>query len=196
MVLWTQNPFVCKRSQLKNALRGYLVEYRIVVGQGMVQFRRMIATIDEGAAKLPNPIHTLRQAYIEQISVFDERIKALDHEITRRTKSDQATMWLLTISGFWARACDNHSSLCAANGRRFQPARICRLVRECPKANTNRWAGHKAIIDHRHSLHTMARAHTISVRGTHLQYRMSVAKKVNISDTVYPTVFLLWVIRR
>lgn len=149
MVLWTQNLFVCKRSQLENALRGYLVEYRIVVGQGMVQFRRMIATIDEGAAKLPNPIHTLRQAYIEQISVFDERIKALDHEITRRTKSDQATMWLLTISGFWARACDNHSSLCAANGRRFQPARICSLMQACPKADADRWAGHKVSIDHR-----------------------------------------------
>ena len=99
-MLRTQGLFVCKRSQLENALRGHLVEYRIFVGQGMVQFRRMIATIDEGAAKLPSPIHTLRQAYIEQISVFDERIKTLDHEIKRRTKSDQATMWLLTISGF------------------------------------------------------------------------------------------------
>ena len=80
-------------------MRGYLAEYGVVVAQGEVQFRRMIASFDEVAVDLPAQIVGLCQAYIDQIALFDERIVALDHEIKGRAKTDEATSRLMTVPG-------------------------------------------------------------------------------------------------
>lgn len=113
MVFRTRDLFVRQRSQLVNALRGHLAEFGAVVGQGMVQFRRMIANFDETAAGLPGPVQTLCQAYIEQIVLFDERIEVLDHEIKRRAKTDEATSRLMTIPGI--------GPMCATTIQAFAP---------------------------------------------------------------------------
>lgn len=113
MAFRTRDLFVRQRSQLVNALRGHLAEYGVVVGQGMVQFRRMIENFDEAAAGLPGPVQTLCQAYIEQIVLFDERIEVLDHEIKRRAKTDEATLRLMTIPGI--------GPMCATTIQAFAP---------------------------------------------------------------------------
>ena len=80
--------FVRQRSQFVNTLRGNLAEYGIVVVEGVVQFRRMIASFDEVAVDLPAQIVSLFQAYINQIAFLNERIGALDHERIGRAKTD------------------------------------------------------------------------------------------------------------
>lgn len=47
MAFWTRDLFVRQPPRLVNPLWGHLAEYGVVVGQGMVQFRRMIASFDE-----------------------------------------------------------------------------------------------------------------------------------------------------
>jgi transposase len=113
MVFRTRDLFVRQRSQLVNALRGHLAEYGVVVAQGMVQFRRMITSFDEVALDLPAQIVSLCQAYIDQISLFDERIVALDHEIKGRAKTDEATSRLMTIPGV--------GPMCATTIQAFAP---------------------------------------------------------------------------
>ena len=113
MVFRTRDLFVRQRSQLVNALRGHLAEYGVVVAQGMVQFRRMIASFDKVAVDLPTQIPSLCQAYIDQIALFDERIVALDHEIKGRAKADEATSRLMTIPGV--------GPMCATTIQAFAP---------------------------------------------------------------------------
>lgn len=80
--------FVRQRSQFANTLRGNLAEYGIVLVEGVVQFRPMIASFDEVAVDLPAQIVSLCQAYINQITFLNERIGALDHENKGRAKTD------------------------------------------------------------------------------------------------------------
>ena len=94
-------------------MRGYLAEYGVVVAQGVVQFRRMIASFDEVAVDLPTQIVSLCQAYIDQIAFFDERTGALDHEIKGQAKTDEATSRLMTVPGV--------RPMCATTVQAFAP---------------------------------------------------------------------------
>lgn len=113
MVFRTRDLFVRQRSQLVNALRGHLAEYGVVVGQGMVQFRRMIANLDQATAGVPEAVQHLCRMYIGQIALFDERIVALDHEIKSRAKTDETTSRLMTIPGV--------GPMCATTIQAFAP---------------------------------------------------------------------------
>jgi transposase len=113
MVFRTRDLFVRQRTQLINALRGHLAEYGVVVAQGMVQFRRMIAGFEGIASDLPAPVQDLCQTYIDQIVQFDERIAVLDKEIKHRAKTDERTSRLMTIPGV--------GPMCATTIQAFAP---------------------------------------------------------------------------
>jgi len=99
MVFRTRDLFVRQRTQLINALRGHLAEYGVVIAQGMVQFRRMIACFEDVVPSIPAPVQDLCRMYFDQITHYDKRIAVLDKEIKHRAKTDAGTSRLMTIPG-------------------------------------------------------------------------------------------------
>lgn len=95
----TRDLLVRQRTQVINALRGHFAEFGIVVAKGPQHAVSLAARVEDPASDLPEAARTCLAVLTEELRRLDERIGALDREIMRRAKADEAARRLMTIPG-------------------------------------------------------------------------------------------------
>ena len=82
MLFRTRDLLVRQRTQLINALRGYLAEHGIVAPTGAAYLNRLAAAaISDDKGALPKPARELGTLYLEQIEALSARIAGLDRPV-------------------------------------------------------------------------------------------------------------------
>jgi transposase len=91
---------VRQRTATANQIRGLLGEYGLVVPQGIDQVRRALPRIEEDRENgLTGAFRRLLEDLRQDLAHLDERIEALDEEIKRAARTDEAAKRLQTIPG-------------------------------------------------------------------------------------------------
>ena len=89
------------RTSVVNRVRGLLVEYGIVVKQGVNALRRALPEIlEDGSNGLSDRFHRLLAQGCEQLAELDAHIKVLTTEFQAAAKEDERVRRLQTIPGF------------------------------------------------------------------------------------------------
>ncbi|MCP3477737.1 IS110 family transposase (plasmid) [Bradyrhizobium sp. CCGUVB1N3] len=99
MVFRTRDILVGQRTQMINALRGHLAEYGVIAPQGTVHVHRLEQVIEDPKFGLPEQVRDLSRLYLDQITMYDDKIKALEKIIRERAKQDEDVTRLMTIPG-------------------------------------------------------------------------------------------------
>jgi transposase len=91
---------VGRRTAQTNQIRGFLMEYGIIIPQGINQLRKAIPSILEDAENTLSPYfrELLRERY-EEIVHFDERIAAVELKLKMISEQNEDCKRLLTIPG-------------------------------------------------------------------------------------------------
>ena len=99
MAFKTRDLFVRQRTQLINALRGHLAEHGIVAPQGVVHLKRLKAALGDETNELPTTVILHAELILDQISILQSRIEALEKEILAVSRKEELAMRLMTIPG-------------------------------------------------------------------------------------------------
>jgi transposase len=91
---------VAHRTAQANQLRGFLMEYGLVIAQGIGVLRRQLPELiaDEGNG-LSAPTRTLLSSLREELVHLDERVKDFDHQIAELARQDESCSRLQSIPG-------------------------------------------------------------------------------------------------
>ena len=98
MIFRTRDLLVRQRTQLVNALRGYLAEHGIVAAQGLAKVK-MLATAMRDPGSLHPLVHELGQRYLVHIARLDVEIAELDKRLRRPSKDDETAKRLQSMPG-------------------------------------------------------------------------------------------------
>ncbi len=102
LVFRTRDLAVKQRTQIGNALRSHLAEYGWVAPQGAAHLAMLADLLDDGGEigeTLPEVARPMFAMMVDMLAGLDERIAALDKEITRRAREDEVARQLMTIPG-------------------------------------------------------------------------------------------------
>ena len=100
LVFRTRDLFVRQRTQLINAIRGHLTEYGWVAPKGPAYVSMLSDLLDDDlGASLPSAAVSMFRVMLDLLADLNERIAALDKEIARRSREDEAARRLMTIPG-------------------------------------------------------------------------------------------------
>lgn len=91
---------VAQRTAQANQIRGFLLEYGVVVPQGMGLLRRRLPELLEDAENgLPGEVRALLAALGEELRHLDQRVQGFDRQIERQSQQQAACRQLQTIPG-------------------------------------------------------------------------------------------------
>jgi transposase len=91
---------VRQKTQLINALRGYLAEFGIVVPQGAGKVKDLTARLaDPGEDQVPALAKAVLQMLVEQLHDTERRIAEIDTRLTEQAQQNAVCRRLLTIPG-------------------------------------------------------------------------------------------------
>jgi len=99
MAFKTRDLFVRQKTQLINALRGHLAEHGVVAPQGIVYLKRLKAALGDEANGLPAAVVLHAELILDQISVLQSRIEALEKDILAVSREDALAVRLMTVPG-------------------------------------------------------------------------------------------------
>ncbi|WP_375243819.1 IS110 family transposase [Sphingomonas parapaucimobilis] len=102
LVFRTRDLAVKQRTQIGNALRSHLAEYGWVAPKGAAHLAMLADLLDDGGEigeTLPEAARPMFAMMVDMLAGLDERIAALDKEITRRAREDEVARRLMTIPG-------------------------------------------------------------------------------------------------
>ena len=89
---------VRQRTSLVNAVRAHLAEFGVIAPKGLCHVGRLAGLVEQDGA-LPEPVRRLCGELLGLITVFNERIGALDREVRERARADETARRLMTIKG-------------------------------------------------------------------------------------------------
>jgi transposase len=101
LVFRTRDLVVRQRTQLINAIRGYLTEYGWVAPRGTASMTMLADLLEDGemASSLPEAARPMFKLMIDLLAELDEQIAVLEREIARTAKEDEEAWRLMTIPG-------------------------------------------------------------------------------------------------
>ena len=97
IVFRARDLLVKQRTQIINALRGHLTEFRIVVAKGPARVPQLVRAVEDAAEPVPELARPILQMLIETLRGRDEQVTRLDREIAWRAKEDETARRLTTI---------------------------------------------------------------------------------------------------
>jgi transposase len=101
MAFKVRDLLVRQRTQTINALRGHLMEYGLVVAQG-VKYISRVKELIETHPNLPDLARKLCGELLLHIGSLSEKIAALEKDLRRRAREDEVAARLMTIPGIGA----------------------------------------------------------------------------------------------
>ncbi len=146
MTFKVRDLLVRQRTQTINALRGHLMEYGLVVAQGMQNVPRLRQLI-ETHPDLPETARNLSFGLLQHIESLTDKINALEQDLRTRARQDEVASRLTTIPGIGA-ICATTMEALAPRRRPFPSAVILRrgsgsrLNRTRPEARSV-WERHR-----------------------------------------------------
>ncbi len=99
VVFRARDLLVRQRTQLINSLRGHLAEYGFIAAQGASHVATLIECVVDDKNTLPEAARLVLAMLVETYRDLEDRIRRLDHEITRRAREDKDARRLATIPG-------------------------------------------------------------------------------------------------
>jgi len=99
VVFRARDLLVRQKTQVINALRGYLAEYGFVIAQGPAHVAGLIEYVVDNKNTLPEAARSALVMMVETLRDLEDRVKRLDHEIARRAREDEDARRLATIPG-------------------------------------------------------------------------------------------------
>lgn len=99
MAFKTRDLFVRQKTQLINALRGHLAEHGVVAPQGVVHLKRLKTALFDDTNGLPTAVVLHAELILDQISVLQSRIEALEKDILAVSREDALAVRLMTVPG-------------------------------------------------------------------------------------------------
>ncbi len=99
MLFRTRQMFVRQRTQLINALRGYLAEHGVIAPQGPANIRTLASALEDQSLGLPQIVRELGKLHAGQIAVIGARIAALDLKMRSSARCAETTRRLQTMPG-------------------------------------------------------------------------------------------------
>ena len=89
------------RTGLANQMRGMLLEYGIVIAQGLgVLRRRVVEVLEDADNALPGSMREVLAEQLEALWHLDERVRTYDRRLGEAAREIQASRRLMTIPGF------------------------------------------------------------------------------------------------
>jgi len=90
---------VTERTALANQIRGLLMEYGVVIAQGIQRLRRELPALLAAAETLPTLVRDVVEELRERLLELDRRIGEYDHRIEQLAKQNEATRRLMQVEG-------------------------------------------------------------------------------------------------
>jgi transposase len=90
---------VTERTALVNQIRGLLMEYGVVIAQGIQRLRRELPALRASAQTLPRLVRAVVAELRERLLELDRRITEYDRRIEQRAKQDEAARRLMQVEG-------------------------------------------------------------------------------------------------
>ncbi|MCP1558713.1 UNVERIFIED_ORG: transposase [Methylobacterium sp. SuP10 SLI 274] len=99
MIFQTRDVLVGQRTQLINAIRGYLAEYGQIAPKGPFHVERLIALIEDPVSDIPRVARSCLIVPVGALRHLQEQTAALDTEIAARAKADETARRLMSVPG-------------------------------------------------------------------------------------------------
>jgi transposase len=90
---------VTERTALANQIRGVVMEYGIVIAQGIQRLRRALPEVVAAAETLPELVREVVEELRERLLELDRRIAEYDRRIEQLAKQDEAARRLMQVEG-------------------------------------------------------------------------------------------------
>ena len=90
---------VTERTALANQIRGLLMEYGVVIAQGIQRLRRELPGVLAATETLPELVRDVVEELRERRQELDRRITDYDHRIEQLAKQNEATRRLMQVEG-------------------------------------------------------------------------------------------------
>lgn len=90
---------VTERTALANQIRGLLMEYGVVIAQGIQRLRRELPALLAAAETLPTLVRDVVEELRERLLELDRRIGEYDHRIEQLAKQNEAARRLMQVEG-------------------------------------------------------------------------------------------------
>ena len=90
---------VTERTALANQIRGLLMEYGVVIAQGIQRLRRELPGVRAATETLPELVRDVVEELRERRQERDRRITDYDHRIEQLAKQNEATRRLMQVEG-------------------------------------------------------------------------------------------------
>jgi transposase len=90
---------VTERTALANQIRGLLLEYGLVIAQGIQRLRRALPEVLAAAETLPELVREVVEELRERLLELDRRIAEYDRRIEQLAKQDEAARRLMQVEG-------------------------------------------------------------------------------------------------
>ena len=90
---------VTERTALANQIRGLLMEYGVVIAQGIQRLRRELPALLAAAETLPTLVRDVVEELRERLLELDRRIGEYDHRIEQLAKQNEAARRLMQVAG-------------------------------------------------------------------------------------------------
>jgi transposase len=90
---------VTERTALANQIRGVVLEYGIVIAQGIQRLRRELPELLAAVETLPELVREVVAELRERLVELDRRIADYDHRIEQLAKQNEATRRLMQVEG-------------------------------------------------------------------------------------------------
>lgn len=82
-----------------NQIRGLLLDYGIVIPQGVYHFKMLLAILEENQAKLTERSMAIFKQLYEQFKVYEEQVEQYEKQIKALVDQDEACQRLLKVEG-------------------------------------------------------------------------------------------------
>jgi transposase len=136
MTFKVRDLLVRQRTQTINALRGHLMEYGLVVAQGMQNVPRLRQLI-ETHPDLPETARSLSFGLLQHIESLTDKINALEQDLRIRARQDEVASRLTTIPGIGA-ICATAMEALAPSAAAFSKGRdFAAWIGLTPKQNSS-----------------------------------------------------------
>ena len=94
-----REPLVTERTALANQIRGLVMEYGVVIAQGIQRLRRELPEVLAAAETLPTLGRDIVEELRERLLELDRRITDYDHRLEQLAKQNEAVGWLMQVEG-------------------------------------------------------------------------------------------------
>jgi transposase len=99
MMRRARNPLVRRRTVAINALRAHMPEFGVIAPQGVANLERLIKTIEENTARLPELARSILRLIAAQLNSAQAKVRLIEAQPAKWRRHSEVSRRLATVPG-------------------------------------------------------------------------------------------------